>query len=55
MAPFLLAIFYPDVGKLAGYLGSLAALGCIYVLPTITNLKSSYTQIKNPLLAEAIK
>jgi hypothetical protein len=55
IAPFLLAIFYPDVGKLAGYLGSFSALGCIYVLPTITNLKSSYTQIKHPLLAEAIK
>ena len=55
IAPFLFAIFYPDVGKLAGYLGSVSALGCIYVLPTITNLKSSYTRIKHPLLAEAIK
>jgi len=55
IAPFLFAIFYPDVGKLAGYLGSFSALGCIYVLPTITNLKSSYTRIKHPLLAEAIK
>ena len=53
--PFLFAVFYPDVGKLAGYLGSLSGLGCIYVLPTITNLKSSYTQIKHPLLDEAIK
>lgn len=55
IAPFLFAIFYPDVGKLAGYLGSFSALGCIYVLPTITNLKSSFTRIKHPLLAEAIK
>ena len=55
IAPFLFAIFYPDVGKLAGYLGSFSALGCIYIMPTITNLKSSYTQIKHPLLAEAIK
>ena len=51
----MFAVFYPDVGKLAGYLGSMSGLGCIYVLPTITNLKSSYTQIKHPLLAEAIR
>ena len=55
VAPFLFAVFYPNVGKLAGYLGSMSGLGCIYVLPTITNLKSSYTQIKHPLLAEAIR
>ena len=54
IAPFLLAIFYPQVGKLAGYLGSFSALGCIYVMPTITHLKSVYTQIKHPILAEAI-
>jgi|LauGreDrversion4_2_1035121.scaffolds.fasta_scaffold253721_1 hypothetical protein len=55
VAPFLLAIFYPQVGKLAGYLGSVSALGCIYVLPTVTYLKSLFTAIKNPILAEAIK
>jgi hypothetical protein len=55
IAPFALSIFYPDVGKLAGYLGSMAGLGCIYVMPTITNLKSTYTQIKHPILAEAIR
>lgn len=55
IAPFMLSIFYPDVGKLAGYLGSFSALGCIYVMPTITNLKSTYTQVKHPILAEAIK
>lgn len=55
IAPFLLAIFYPQVGKLAGILGSFSALGCIYVMPTITYLKSLYTQVKNPLLAEAIR
>jgi hypothetical protein len=54
MGPFLLAIFYPEVGKLAGILGSLSALACIYVLPTITYLKSKYTEIKHPMLAEAL-
>ena len=52
---FLLAVFYPQVGKLAGYLGSVGALGCIYVLPTATHLKASYLEIYNPLLSEAIK
>jgi Transmembrane amino acid transporter protein len=55
IVPFTIAIFYPDVGKLAGCLGSLCALGCIYVLPTITNLKASYLEIKHPVLAEALK
>lgn len=55
LLPFCLAIFYPDVGKLAGYLGSFCALGCIYVLPTITNLKASFLEIKHPVLAEALK
>ena len=55
VVPFCLAIFYPDVGKLAGYLGSICALGCIYVLPTMTNLKVSYLEIKHPVLAEALK
>jgi hypothetical protein len=55
VAPFLLAIFYPQVGKLAGYLGSFSALGCIYVLPTLTYLKSLQVAVDHPLLAEAIK
>lgn len=53
--PFLLAIFYPEVGKLAGYLGSVSALGCIYVMPTISHLKSVQTQVSHPILSEAIK
>ena len=52
--PFILAVFYPDVGKLAAYLSSVAGLFCIYVLPTVTYLKSLYTQIKNPILADAL-
>lgn len=53
--PFVLAVFYPKVGKLAGYLGSVAGLGCIYVLPTITHLKALHLEIKHPILSEAIK
>lgn len=55
IGPFLLAILYPEVGKLAGILGSLSALACIYILPTITYLKSKYTEIKHPILAEALE
>jgi len=36
-------------------MGSLAGLGCIYVLPTITHLKATYLEIKNPILSEAVK
>lgn len=50
----MLAIFYPEVGKLAGILGSLSGLACIYVLPTVTYLKSKHTEIKHPMLADAL-
>lgn len=52
--PFLFAVFYPDVGVLAGYLGSVSALFCIYILPIFTFLKLKYTEIHNPMLALAI-
>lgn len=35
-------------------LGSMSALACIYVLPTITYLKAKYTEIKHPMLAKAL-
>lgn len=53
--PFLLSVFYPNVGVLAGYLGSVSALFCIYILPIATYLKYKYTEIKAPLLVKAIK
>lgn len=53
--PFSLAIFYPNVGKLAGYLGSVTALAVIYVLPIITYLKARKLEVKHPVLAEALK
>jgi hypothetical protein len=49
--PFLLAIFYPNVGSLASILGSLAGFGCIYMLPTLTWLKHKKTEVRNPILA----
>lgn len=51
IGPFILAIFYPEVGVLAGYLGSVGALFTIFILPIATYLKLKHTEIKNPLLA----
>jgi hypothetical protein len=50
-----LSVFYPSIGTLAGYLGSVSALFCVYVLPTVTYLKYKYTEVKNPFLAYAIR
>ncbi len=55
IAPFILSIFYPQVGRLAGVLGSFSAISCVYVLPTITYLKDMQHYVSNPLLSEAIK
>jgi hypothetical protein len=46
---FLLAIYYPQVGKLAGYCGSFATMLCIYLLPLATYLKMKHEQIKVPI------
>ena len=40
---------------MAGYLNAVTTLFTIYLLPTLTNLKMKYTEIKNPILVEAIK
>ena len=53
--PFLLAIFYPQVGTLAALLGSFATMLVIYFLPISTYLKYKYSTIRNPALANIIK
>ena len=53
--PFLLAIWYPQVGTLAALGGSFATMLVIYFLPIITHLKYKYSSIKNPELAHLIK
>ena len=40
---------------MAGYLNAVTTLFTIYLLPTLTNLKMKHTEIKNPILVEAIK
>ena len=39
---FLLALLYPNVGKIAGMLGAVGTSMCIYVLPISTYLKMKY-------------
>lgn len=55
IGPGILAIVYPQVGKLAGLLGAIGGLLCIYVLPTITFLAQKRTQINNPDLINALR
>lgn len=53
--PGLLAIFYPQVGVLAGILGSLGGLLCIYIMPTVTFLAQKKTEINHPHLVAALR
>lgn len=46
LGPFLLSILYPNVGLLAGMLGSFTVFGIIYLLPTMTYMKVKYIQAK---------
>lgn len=40
---FLLAIFYPQVGSLAGLAGAFGTMLCIYILPVGTYLKFKWS------------
>lgn len=53
--PGLLAVFYPQVGILAGILGSLGGLLCIYIMPTVTFLAQKKTEINHPHLVAALR
>lgn len=52
--PFFVAILYPAVGALAGMLGSISGFLIIYLIPTLTYLKSKHTEILHPMLAKAL-
>jgi hypothetical protein len=45
---FAIAIYYPQVGTVAGLCGAFATMFCIYILPIATYLKHRWTQINNP-------
>jgi hypothetical protein len=53
--PGLLAVLYPEVGILAGMLGSLGGLLCIYIMPTVTFLAQKKTEINHPQLVAALR
>ena len=55
IGPGILAIVYPQVGKLAGLLGALGGCLVIYLLPTITFLAQKRTEINNPDLVKALR
>ena len=52
--PLTLAILYPEIGTILAYSGASAGFIVIYCLPVMVFLKKRYTQITNPLLAEAL-
>jgi len=49
--PTLLAIYYPNVGQLTAYIGTIAAFLTIYMIPIAVHVKARYTAIKDPELA----
>jgi len=55
IGPFLLAIWYPQVGTLAAFGGSFSTMLVIYFMPIITHLKFKYSSIRNPEVASLIK
>ena len=48
--PFLLAIWYPQVGTVAGIGGSFSTMLVVYFLPIVTYLKFKHSSIMNPEL-----
>ena len=55
IGPGILAVVYPEVGKLAGLLGAVGGCLCIYILPVVTFLAQKRTEINNPDLIKAIR
>ena len=53
--PFLLAVFYPQVGTIAGLLGGFSTMLVVYFLPIVTYLKFRHSSITNPEVAQLIK
>ena len=52
--PLALAIWYPEVGKVAGIGGSFATMFVCYFLPIATNLSYKKSLITNPELVKSI-
>lgn len=52
--PLSFAIVYPDIGTILAFTGAFCGFAIIYCLPVMCYLKQKYTEITNPILAEAI-
>ena len=52
--PTIISIVLPQVATILGYIGSVAGLVIVYILPVITYLKKLKTELENPLLAKAL-
>jgi hypothetical protein len=51
----IIAITYPKAGSLAGTLGALGGLLCIYILPTVTFISQTQKEILHPSLIKALR
>ena len=52
--PLSFAIVCPDIGTILAFTGAFCGFFVIYCLPVMCYLKQRYTEITNPILAEAI-
>ena len=52
--PLIFALFYPDIGSILGYVGSISGFLMIYTIPVFTYLKMKRLEIESPLLAAAL-
>ena len=53
--PTVVSIVYPKVASVLGFIGAIAGLIIVYVLPVVTYLKMVKTECEHPLLAKAIQ
>ena len=53
--PCIIAITYPNVGKVASFLGGLGGMVVIYFIPTVTFMSQKKTEIANPVLVHGLR
>ena len=54
LLPLGFALFYPNVGQMLAYTGSITGLCIVYIMPIIVHLKKLKTEMDHPRLAEAV-
>ena len=47
--PLLFALFYPDIGSILTYIGSISGFFMIYTIPVFTYLKMKRLEIESPI------